>query len=222
MWHVGPVFGAWFRMLCSGLWYCAGCLIRIECSAFVWNSGVPRVGWGFNHPLPRNSEGKVLQNVFNSTRLWKLLKIAEFRTPTPQDVRKKGSKFLKLPPVRNCFTLAMTNKLIVIINSLKIPKIKKILLYKWNFLYQITAASRTPDKGAAAPRYPRSLCLQRNLLSLLPRAKFLDMKSVFMQRLWNVSSSWRDVKARDIFLPFYRDSNWSGKMLYLFHFEQSF
>jgi len=33
----------------------------------------------------------------NSTRLWKLLKIAEFRTPNPQDVRKKGSKILKLP-----------------------------------------------------------------------------------------------------------------------------
>ena len=25
------------------------------------------------------------------------LKIAEFRTPTPQDIREKGSKFLKLP-----------------------------------------------------------------------------------------------------------------------------
>jgi hypothetical protein len=25
------------------------------------------------------------------------LKIAEFRTPTPQDIRKKGSKILKLP-----------------------------------------------------------------------------------------------------------------------------
>ena len=62
------------------------------------------------------------------------LKIAEFRMPTPQDVRKKGSKILKLPPVRNCFTLAMTNKLVVIINSLKIPKIKKILLYEMKFL----------------------------------------------------------------------------------------
>jgi hypothetical protein len=28
---------------------------------------------------------------------------------------------------------------------------------KWNFLYQITAASRTPDYGAAAPRSPFSL-----------------------------------------------------------------
>jgi len=52
-----------------------------------------------------------------------MLKIAEFRKPTPQDVREKGSKILKLPPVHNCFTLAMTNKLVVIINSLKVPKI---------------------------------------------------------------------------------------------------
>jgi len=63
-----------------------------------------------------------------------MLKIAEFRTSTPQDVREKGSKILKLPPVRNCFTLAMTNKLVVIINTLKVPKIKKILLYEMKFL----------------------------------------------------------------------------------------
>jgi len=47
---------------------------------------------------------------------------------------KKGSKILKLPPVRNCLTLSMTNKLVVIINSLKVPKIKKILLYEVKFL----------------------------------------------------------------------------------------
>ena len=57
-----------------------------------------------------------------------MLKIAEFRTPTPQDVRKKGSKILKLPSVRIFFTLATTNRL-VITNSLTVPKIKKILLY---------------------------------------------------------------------------------------------
>jgi len=64
----------------------------------------------------------------------KLLKTAEFRTPTPQDVRKKGNKILKLPPAHNCFTLAITNKAVVIINSLKVPKIKKILLYEMKFL----------------------------------------------------------------------------------------
>jgi len=33
----------------------------------------------------------------------KLLKIAAFRTPTPQDVRKNGSKILKLLSVRKLF-----------------------------------------------------------------------------------------------------------------------
>jgi len=54
--------------------------------------------------------------------------------PMPQDFREKGSKIPKLPPVRNCFTLAMTNKLLVIVNSLKVPKIKKILQYEMKFL----------------------------------------------------------------------------------------
>jgi len=54
--------------------------------------------------------------------------------PTPQDVGKKGSKILKLLPVRNCFTLVMTNKLVVIINSHKVPKIEKILVYEIKFL----------------------------------------------------------------------------------------
>jgi len=47
---------------------------------------------------------------------------------------KKGSKILKLPPVRNCFTLTMTNTLVVIINNFKVPKIKKLLLYEMKFL----------------------------------------------------------------------------------------
>jgi len=74
-----------------------------------------------------------------------VLKIAEFMTPTHQYVRKQGSKILKLQPVRNCFTLAMTNKLVVVINILKVPKIKKMLLYEMKFLVPNTAASRTPD-----------------------------------------------------------------------------
>jgi len=71
----------------------------------------------------------------------------------------------------------MTNKLVVVINSLKVPKIKKKIYYtKWNFSYQITpACSRTPDYGATAPRSPFSvLCPQLNLLNpTLPRTKFL-------------------------------------------------
>jgi len=47
---------------------------------------------------------------------------------------KKGSKIPKLQSVRNWFTLAMTNELIVIVNGLKVPKIKKILLHEMKFL----------------------------------------------------------------------------------------
>ena len=52
-------------------------------------------GWGVQTPPP-NSEGppKLCQTQLD---LRKLLKVAEFRTPTPQEVRKKGSKILKLP-----------------------------------------------------------------------------------------------------------------------------
>ena len=108
------------------------------------SSGVPGEGLGCSTPPHRNSK-RPSKIVPNWTRLWKLLKIAEFRTPPPQYVRKKGSKILKLPSVRNCFTLAMTNKLVVIINSLKVPQIKKILLYEMKFLVPNYSCYRTPD-----------------------------------------------------------------------------
>ena len=59
-------------------------------------SGVPRGDLGCSNPPPRNSEGppKLCET---QPDLRKLLKIAEFRTPTPQDVRKKGSKIRKPP-----------------------------------------------------------------------------------------------------------------------------
>jgi len=42
---------------------------------------------GSNPPPPKFWRPSKI--VPKSTQLWKLLKIAEFRTPTPQDVRKK-------------------------------------------------------------------------------------------------------------------------------------
>jgi len=115
---------------------------------------------GFNPP-PRNLEGPP------KSRQTQLLKIAEFRTPTPQDVRKKGSKILKLPPVRNCFTLTMTNKLVVIINSLKVPKIKKILLYEMKFIIPNYSCPLNPWLGDFRPQIPvlSVLCPQLNLLN---------------------------------------------------------
>ena len=88
---------------------------------------------GVQTPPPRNTEGPP-KSYQTQPDCEKLLKIAEFRMPTPKNVRKKGSKILKLPPVRNCFTLATTNKLVVIISNLKVPKIKKILLHEIKFL----------------------------------------------------------------------------------------
>jgi len=58
-------------------------------------SGVPMDGGRFKHPPPRNSEDppKSCQTQPDCENI----KSAEFRTPTPQDVREKGSKILKLP-----------------------------------------------------------------------------------------------------------------------------
>jgi len=54
--------------------------------------GVPRGVGGWNPPeIP-----KALQNRAKLNPIVKLLKIAEFRTPTHQDIWKKGSKILKL------------------------------------------------------------------------------------------------------------------------------
>ena len=58
-------------------------------------SGVPKGVWGVQ--TPPQKFWRPSEMVPNPSLLWKPLKIAEFRTPTPQDVRKKGSKILKLP-----------------------------------------------------------------------------------------------------------------------------
>jgi len=106
---------------------------------------------GFKHPPKFRRPSKIVPN---STRLWKLLKIAEFRTSTAEDVREKGSKILKLPSVRNCFTLAMKNKLVVIINSLKVTKIKKLLLYEMKFLVPNYSCLQNPWLGGYCPQIP--------------------------------------------------------------------
>ena len=105
---------------------------------------------GVNGSTPLPKFRKPSKIVPKSTRLWKLSKIAEFRTPTSQNVRK-NSKILKLPPVRHCFTLAMTNKLVVIINSLKVPKMKKILPCEMKFLVPNYSCLQNPWLGGLPP-----------------------------------------------------------------------
>ena len=106
---------------------------------------------GFNPPPKFRRPSKIMPN---STRWWKLLNIAEFRKPKHKDVRQKGSKILKLPSVRNCFTLAITNTLVVIINSLKVPKIKKFLLYEIKFLVPNYSCLQNPWLGVYRPQIP--------------------------------------------------------------------
>ena len=62
----------------------------------------------------------------------------------------------------------MINKLVVIINSLKNQKLRKFYYMKWNFLYKITAASRTPDYRATASRSLFSLSSVLNWICWTP------------------------------------------------------
>jgi len=170
-------------------------ICNFQCKERVsYGSGVPSGGGGLGCSKPPSPKfRRPSKIVTNSTRLWKLLKIAEFRMPALQDVRKKGSKILK---VRNCFTLltysmvqspswaanwfcftlAMTNKLVVIVNSLKVPKIKNILLYEVKFLVPNYSCLQNPWQGGYRPQTPifSVLCPQLHLLNPpSPRKKFL-------------------------------------------------
>jgi len=151
-------------------WYtsCGNRFIRNRKGGHRSHPAQGRTGGGGVNPPPPPKFRRPSKIMPNSTRLWTVKKNAEFRTPTPQDVRKKGSKILKLPPVRNCFTSAMTNKLVVIINSLKVPKIMKILLYEMKFLVPNFSCLQNPWLGGLPPPDPNSLCPQPNLLNPPP------------------------------------------------------
>ena len=62
----------------------------------------------------------------------------------------------------------MTNKLVVIISSLKVPKIKKILLYEMKFLVRNYNCLQNPWLGGCRPQIP-VLCPQLNLLTPPPQ-----------------------------------------------------
>ena len=64
----------------------------------------------------------------------------------------------------------MTDKFVVIINSLKVPKIKKILLHKMKFLVPNYSCLQNPWLGGYRPQIPvlSVLCPQLNLLNPPP------------------------------------------------------
>ena len=82
------------------------------------------------------------------------------------------------------FTLSMTNKLVVIINSLKVPKIKKILLYEMKFLVPNYSCLQNPWLEGLPPPDPVVcvLCPQLNLLNS-PEKKILGTPLIPPTRL---------------------------------------
>ena len=62
----------------------------------------------------------------------------------------------------------MTNKLVVIINSLKVPKIKKILLHEMKFLVPTYSCLQSPWLGGYVPRSPFSLSSVLNWICWTP------------------------------------------------------
>ena len=62
----------------------------------------------------------------------------------------------------------MTNKLVVIVNNLKVPKIKKILLYEMKFLVPNYSCLQNPWLGGYAPRSPFCLFSALNWIRWTP------------------------------------------------------
>jgi len=71
----------------------------------------------------------------------------------------------------------MTNKWVVIMNSLKVPNIKKILLHEMKFLVPKYSCLQNPWLGGYRPQIPflSVLCPQLNLLNPHPKKIFLGM-----------------------------------------------
>jgi hypothetical protein len=95
----------------------------------------------------------------------------------------------------------MTNKFFVIINYLKVPKLKKILLHEIKYFYQITVAS---SLGGFGPQIPilSVLCPQLNLLNPNPK-KFLDTPLLGTQNAESSRPHTRSVIPKSSVLEFY-------------------
>jgi len=79
----------------------------------------------------------------------------------------------------------MKNKLVVIINSLKVPKIKIILLYEMKFLVPNYSCLQNPWPGGYCLQIP-VLCPQLNLLNTPPRNKIPGYATVFVKGTWYI------------------------------------
>jgi len=88
----------------------------------------------------------------------------------------------------------MTNKLVVIINSLEVPEIKKILLYEMKFLVPNYSCLQNPWLGGYRLQSPvlSVPCLQLNLLNPppFPTKYFVTSLSSINNKILNVIKEW--------------------------------
>ena len=78
----------------------------------------------------------------------------------------------------------MTNKLVVIINSFKVPKIKRILLYEMKFLVPKWSCLQNPWRGGYAPISPFSLSSVLNWICWTPPEKNSWVRHCQWSTLW--------------------------------------
>ena len=95
----------------------------------------------------------------------------------------------------------MKNKLVVIRKSLKIPKLKKMLLYEMKFLVPIYSCLQNPWLGGYRPQIPvpSVICLQLNLLNPPPEQNYwVRHWSYHSAESWRLNSAaiWRHVARR--------------------------
>jgi len=157
--------------------------MHLNKTSFIGAHDNPHVEQSWRKPLRRPSK-----IVPKSNRLWKLLKLLNLERQHPKMFGKKGSKIPKLPPVRNCFTLTMTNKLVVIINSFRVSKIKKPLLYEMKFFVPNSSCLQNRWLGGYRPQTPFSLSSVLNWICWTPspRTKFLGTPLLHSAAPWGV------------------------------------
>ena len=93
----------------------------------------------------------------------------------------------------------MTNKLVVVIKGLKVPKIKKLLLYEMKFLVPNYSCFQNPCLGGYRPQIPvlSALCPQLNLLN--PPTNKIPGYATVQCRMFSKATSKREITSLELF-----------------------